>query len=409
MQHADYTTDPEAWYRIQSLIKERLSAASYTNWIEPLRFRELQAEHLVLAAPNPDVQAWVQSEMTGRILDAAADLGLPVKSVTIAVAPPAIEHPSVPPLAQHRHNTTRSPASDTLWYPTRADSGDIGFLHSFLAQVGLPRKRVVYPDGSPALRYERRSGNSALLVQAGEIDNGKEFVLQPIPYGPKPRLMLMDICTRAVQARSPEVDLESSVRQYLTKRLGVGWGGGRNGQYTLFRKQALALAACSMRLAVEQGERVVQFQGMPISKFEAWINNEDGQQPLWPGKLRLSAEFYGSLIDHGLPVAMRAYHALSHSALAMDLYTFLAHRLWRIEGSAEIGWKQLRDAMAPEYAEIRNFRRDFLKALAAVQEVYPESKQRVQPIRGRVRLYRADPPINPKAPRRQGKGPVIDV
>lgn len=408
MQHADYTTGPEAWYRTQSLIKERLSGASYTNWIEPLQFRELEAGRLVLVAPNPDVQAWVRSEMTGRILGAATDLGLPIKSVAVEVAAPVLERPSAPPLAQHRH-TTRSPAADTLWYPTSDDSGDIGFLHSFLAQVGLPRKRVRDPDGGNALWYERSSGNCTLAIQAGATWQGSRRVMHPIPYGPKPRLMLMDICTRAVQARSPEVDLESSVRQYLTKRLGVGWGGGRNGQYTLFRKQALALAACSMRLAVEQGERVVQFQGMPISKFEAWINNEDGQQPLWPGKLRLSAEFYGSLIDHGLPVDMRAYHALSYSSLAMDLYTFLAHRLWRIDGSVEISWEQMRDAMAPEYAEIRNFRRDFLKALAAVQEVYPKSKQRVQPIRGRVRLYRADAPIDPKAPRRQGKGPVIDI
>lgn len=224
--------------------------------------------------------------------------------------------------------------------------------------------------------------------------------------------MLMDVCTRAVQTRSPEVDLEPSVRQYLTKRLGIGWGGGRNGPYTLFRKQALALAACSMRLAVEHGGRVVQFQGMPVSKFEAWVENKGDQQPLWPGRLKLSAEFYDSLLEHGLPVDMHAYHALSHSSLAMDLYTFLAHRLWRTDGSVEIGWKQMRAAMAPEYAEIRVFRRHFLKALTAVQEVYPESKGRVQPIRGRVRLYRADPPVEPKAPRhlgKQTKGVAIDI
>ena len=221
--------------------------------------------------------------------------------------------------------------------------------------------------------------------------------------------MLMDICTRAVQERSPEVTLESSVRAYMTKRLGVGWGGGRNGQYTLFRKQAIALAACSMRFSVEQQSRVVQFQGMPIAQFEAWVDNEGDQRSLWPGKLRLSAEFYGSLIDHGLPVDMQAYHALSHSALAMDLYTFLAHRLWRIDGVVDISWRRLRDAMAPEYSRVRYFRQELLKALKAVQGVYPESKGRIQPVRGRLRLYRGDPPVKPRAPRRNRKGAVINV
>ena len=411
MRHGGSTTDAGTWSRIQNHLQERSSAASYTNWIAPLRFLGLSRGCLRLAAPNPGVQAWVRAEVADRILSAAADLSLPVSFVDVEVEDPDPEQPAVPPLPQHRR-IRRSAAADTLWNPKQADTGDIGFLHSFLAQVGLPRKRVTNLDGSPALWYERRSGNCALLVQAGKIDNGKEFVLQPIPYGPKPRLMLMDICTRSVQTRSPEVDLEPSVRQYLTKRLSVGWGGGRNGQYTLFRKQSLALAACSMRLAVEQGQRVVQFQGMPIAKFEAWIENEDAQQPLWPGKLSLSAEFYGSLIDHGLPVDMRAYHALSHSALAMDLYTFLAHRMWRIDGSIEIGWEQMRDAMAPEYAEIRVFRRHFLKALAAVQEVYPEAKGRVHPIRGRVRIYQGNPPVEPKSPRPSGKrpkGPIVDI
>ena len=176
--------------------------------------------------------------------------------------------------------------------------------------------------------------------------------------------MLMDICTRAIQERSPEIALESSVRAYMTKRLGIGWDGGRNGQYTLFRKQAIALATCSMRFSVEQQSRVVQFQGMPIAQFEVWVDNEGDQRSLWPGKLRLSVEFYGSLIDHGLPIDMQAYHALSHSALAMDLYTFLAHRLWRIDGVVDISWQRLRDAMAPEYSRVRYFRQEFLKALS---------------------------------------------
>ena len=386
------TANQGPWPILQSRLQEYLTPESYGNWIQPLQFRGLLQGSICLTAPNPDVQDWVQSEGMAPILDAAADVGLSIRSVTVDVEAPIYEQLDLP--------SNFSAPADALRGARRSGIGDIAFLHSFLAQVGLPRKRLVNPDGTKILRYERRSGNCVLLVQAGEINNGKEFILQPIPYGPKPRLMLMDICTRAVQTRSPDVDLGPSVRQYLTKRLGVGWGGGRNGQYTIFRKQALALSACSIRLAAGWDGRVVQFQGMPISRFEAWVQNEGHQQPLWPGRLTLSDEFYGSLIDHGLPVDMRAYHALSHSALAMDLYTFLSHRLWRISESIEISWEQMRAAMAPEYAEIRNFRRDFLKALRDVQEVYSGSKGCVQPIRGRVRLSQGKPPVEPTAPRR---------
>ena len=251
-------------------------------------------------------------------MSAAATIGLDIASVEIEADEEAITTAIPEPMARHR-NIRRSAASDPLWHPSQVRGGGIAYLHSFLSQVGLPRKRMRNPDGTDATWYKRASGNCRLIVQAGVTWNGNSVVQQPIPYGPKPRLMLMDICTHAVQTRSPEIDLETSVRQYLTKRLGVGWGGGRNGQYTLFRRQALALAACSMQLVIRQDKRVIQFQGKPISVFEAWIDNEGDQRPLWPGKLRLSAEFFGSLLDHGLPVDMKAYHALSHSSLAMDI------------------------------------------------------------------------------------------
>ena len=389
------------WERISERLRPQFGNKTtiYANWIEPLRFLAVVGGRLRLAAPNVTVRDYVQAQYTQSILSAAADLGLGIAAVELEVD----ERP-VPaqPLVQQR-SPRRSAAVDTLWDPVRGGGGDIAFMHAFLAQVGLPRKQVRNPDGSQAIRYERRSGNCAFLVQAGEIDNGKGFVLQPIPYGPKPRLMLVDICTRAVQRRSPEVDLEPSVRAYLTKRLDVGWGGGRNGQYTLFRKQALALAASSMRFAVEQDERVVQFQGMPVSQFEAWVVSEGEQQPLWPGRLKLSVEFYESLVNHGLPLDMRAYRALSHSSLAMDIYAFLAHRLWRVADPVEISWGQLRDAMGPEYADVRVFRRKFMNALTAVQAVYPESQGRVHPVRGRLRLYRAKPPVAPLPPRRADK------
>lgn len=398
------------WDRILERLRGQVSTASYENWLAPLLFSRLGTRRLHLTAPNQDVRDWVQVEYVPGILTAAAELGLDISSVVLEAGAQTGLAGVPPPIAQHRH-TGRGAAVDPLGKPTHGGDGDIAYLHSFLAQVGLPRSKPKNPDGTPALRYERRSGNCALLVQAGEADDGKRFVQQPIPYGPKPRLMLMDICTRALRERSPDVDLEPSVRQYLTKRLDLQWSGGRKGQYTLFRKQAIALAACSMRLAIQQDRRVIQFQGMPISKFEAWVVDEGGQRPLWPGHLKLSTEFYESLLEHGLPIDMQAYQALSHSALAMDIYTFLAHRLRRIDGSVEISWERLRDAMAPEYSQIRHFREKFLGALKAVQEVYPGSRGRIEPIRGRLRLYRGEAPIESRGARRKQKpgGPTIDA
>ena len=64
---------------------------------------------------------------------------------------------------------------------------------------------------------------------------------------------------------------------------------------------------------------------------------------VWPGQLRQSTEFYDSLIERGMPIDAQAYRALRYSALAMDVYTFFAHRLHRIDGSITLSWQQLRD------------------------------------------------------------------
>ncbi len=59
----------------------------------------------------------------------------------------------------------------------RPDDDDCGYMHSIMCQVGLPRSKV------DAASFERHSGGVALLVEAGKLWDGKQFVQQPIPYG----------------------------------------------------------------------------------------------------------------------------------------------------------------------------------------------------------------------------------
>jgi hypothetical protein len=72
-----------------------------------------------------------------------------------------------------------------------------------------------------------------------------------------------------------------------------------------------------------------------VEQFDAWLLNKDTKQrALWPGLLVLSEHFYNSLLEGAVPLDFRALHALKGSALALDTYIWLAHRLHRIEGQA---------------------------------------------------------------------------
>ena len=275
------------------------------------------------------------------------------------------------------------------------EAGEIGYLHSYLAQVFLPRSKPKDEQGRPLREYNRRAGSVGLALTAGRIlhTDGSATPL-PLPYGAKPRLMLIDVCTRAIQDRSAVVDMEKSARQYLG-RLNLAWSAGHKGQYTLFRNQAIALAAARMVFFWHGGGKTIHYDGTPVRGFMAWT--DDGiQRSLWPGRLRLDIEFYRSLIAHGLPVDRRAVRELQGSALDLDWYVFFAQRLRRIKPGepVEVSWQALRDAMAPEYKRTRRFKQKSVATIKRVMAVYPGLSAAVESIPGGLRLKHCPPPVS---------------
>jgi hypothetical protein len=264
-------------------------------------------------------------------------------------------------------------------------SKDMAFVHSVFCHVGLPRSKV---EGR---EFMRQSGAASLLIQAGYLDEGKGMLPQPIPYGVLPRLALAHVSTHAVRHRTREIPIGDSAAQFLGM-MEMERAGRR---YSALRKQMHALAACRLQL----GFKGRTFNGSPIEQFDAWLLNKDTKQrALWPGVLVLSEHFYNSLLEGAVPLDLRALHALKGSALALDTYIWLAHRLHRIEGRrVTLRWASLREQFAQEYtgpAADKNFKDAFLTQLKKVLAVYPEAK--VLPVPGGLLLLGSPPPIPPK-------------
>ncbi len=262
---------------------------------------------------------------------------------------------------------------------------DMAFTHSVLCQVGLPRAKV---EGREFLR---QSGAAWLNIQAGVLDEGSGPVLQPIPYGPVPRLALAWVSTFAMRHKTREIHIGESAAEFL-RLMGMDDQGAR---YATLRKQMHALAVCRLQL----GLKGRTFNGSPVEEFDAWQNNkETKQKALWPGVMLLSAGYFEQLVEHGVPLDNRALHALKGSALALDVYTWLAHRLHRIESRPLIlHWKSLREQFAQEYQgkdPDKDFKKKFLPALQAALAVYPQAK--VKQVTGGLMLQASPPPISYK-------------
>jgi hypothetical protein len=97
----------------------------------------------------------------------------------------------------------------------------------------------------------------------------------------------------------------------------------------MLKAQLSALAAATFRMRVAYDDHSVQVDAKVVSKFELWLNRDDSQRVLWPTTLRLSLDYYESLTRYAVPLDERAVAALAHSAMALDMYCWLAQRLYR--------------------------------------------------------------------------------
>jgi hypothetical protein len=276
---------------------------------------------------------------------------------------------------------------------------NLAFLHTVLAQCGLPYRDPGERD------YIRENGRSSLIISAGHLLDPKtrKPTLQGIPYGAKPRLLMIHLCTEAVRTKTPTIEIGQSMSAFM-KQLGLQVTGGEKGTIARFKEQLNRLASSRLQLIMNFGDTATVMNPAPIIRqFDVWFPSDANQRTLWPSHVTLSTEFFDTLTKHALPLDPRGIRALQHSARAIDCYTWLAHRLPRVKSRTgdRVSWAALQTQFGPDMAEVRMFKRHMLVALRQVLAVYP--KARVEQVDGGLLLHRSDPPIayvpKPRLPR----------
>ena len=285
---------------------------------------------------------------------------------------PGIEKPAI-----NRTRTRLSPTAQKIAEGAVAvreavpGEEDIAYFHSVLTQVSLPRRRTT------ARVFERTSGNVSLRINAGALwkPSVQKWEEQPLPYGPVPRYMLAWLNTYAIRNKTNEIPLGDSAREFM-EEIGYSIGGGKRGSYTSFRTQARALAACNLQLGMPQGT----FDGKVAKSSNLWMDEDSRQRVLWPARLVLTTDYYETLQDRAVPLSNDALLALRGSALALDIYAWLAHRLHRVNErtGAFVAWASLKQQFGDEYTEDNdgraNFKREFLRVLKVVKQLYPAAR-----------------------------------
>ncbi|MBS0235537.1 MAG: hypothetical protein JSR99_18875 [Proteobacteria bacterium] len=242
---------------------------------------------------------------------------------------------------------------------------DLRHLHSVRAICGLPYERL--PVGQRD--FARKQGNMALDVTAGVLrDPNGNAVPQPVPFGPKARLVLMHLCSEAIQQKSATIEIAETFTGFV-RDMGFSDSGGRKGPLTAFKEQLNALAACSMRLSVWNGQSVRSRNITPIDEMSLWLSHNPDQRSLWPSTVTFSPAMYESLQRHALPLNANVVRAFAGSSRKLDLYFWLGWRMHNIDEPLTLSWQALFGQFGGGNKNQRDFKRHFKHDLTEVTEV----------------------------------------
>lgn len=236
------------------------------------------------------------------------------------------------------------------------DAGALGFMARAMVQATLPHRRV---DGN---EFERRNGAFTLSLMAPAKIG--------LPYGTVPRLLLAWLTTEAVKTQSRELELGDSLSGFM-RELDLVPTGGRWGSIGRLKDQTARLFASTVSATYADAEKRAEMGYRLADKSLLWWDAKKPEQAaLWRSSVTLTEPFYREIIEHPIPVDMRAIKALKRSPMALDIYCWLTYRASYAKKPSTIPWQALAMQFGSDYARVRDFKASFLAELRKVAAVY---------------------------------------
>ncbi|MBV9469975.1 MAG: hypothetical protein JOZ57_12090 [Abitibacteriaceae bacterium] len=268
---------------------------------------------------------------------------------------------------------------------TRPDQAEAAFQAREMLQCTLPHR-----DPGEVPVWIRRNGNYALGLQPGvDLKTGKTVGL---PFGELPRLIMIWIVTEAIRTKSRTIKFADTLNDFLREVGGdPRTGGGKRGDAKRIREQMHRLFSCRISFQYSEGDAKKGYEArlnMEVAKkVQYWWDFKNPEQVgLFESEIVLGEAFFEAIIENPVPVDWRAVVALKHSlkqsSFAIDVYTWVSYRLFRMQQKREceisIPLKSLKEQFGAEYSRLDNFKAALIEALGHVRQVYPDFDYRFE-------------------------------
>lgn len=288
----------------------------------------------------------------------------------------------------------------------KAAGGGINYLSKIFCQLSLPHSE---PPPNTSV-WIKTNGSLTLRLRPGvDVDpaTGTEHY-GGFPYGKIPRYLLIWICSTVVTGHELHddgltINLGDSMAGFL-RQLGIQTSsGGKNGSVTRVRDQVLRLATSSVLVTDSRNDggawnfRSTNFAFVDSANL-LWSSKPAQSDALWPSSsLTISQAFRDAILASSVPLSTRSLRLLQRSpsggVLALDLYTWLVHRMYSLRRPTTIPWEYLSGQFG-NYSQVRQFRARVVKVLPIVSLAYPEAK--IRPLAAGLELRPSPLSVSPK-------------
>jgi hypothetical protein len=201
-----------------------------------------------------------------------------------------------------------------------------------------------------------------------------------LPYGGVARIIILYVNSMAVKYKSREIDIGGSIRQFAN-RLGYSSSyipGGINEQVlTQLEKlfHTTYIHSTNVKTVTADNEHIIEKKDTRLHLFDEALTWEHIKNDLTTNavaKVILSEQYFQEIIKHPVPLSLDAIKSMKKSALALDLYAFIAYRA-NTSKLVPAKLSNLQKQFCYDGPTWR-FKEKLERALKLVEKAWPESK-----------------------------------
>ncbi len=111
-----------------------------------------------------------------------------------------------------------------------------------------------------------------------------------------------------------------------------------------------------------------------------WSDRDTGADTLMPSTLRLTKAWRDSIKASAVPLDTRALAVIQKAKagpLALDLYYWLAHRLYTVRRPTVVPWALVARQFGSQYDRLRDFKAAVVRQLRVITLAYPQARVNV--------------------------------